>query len=44
MTALLEATQLSKHFPLRREADWRPWRRRKQLFAVDGVDLSIGTN
>jgi oligopeptide/dipeptide ABC transporter ATP-binding protein len=41
MTALLEATKLSKRFPLRREADWRPWRHRKELFAVDGVDLSI---
>jgi len=43
MTALLEAAKLSKRFPVRREADWRPWRPRKELFAVDGVDLSIAS-
>jgi len=44
MTALLEAAKLSKRFPLRREAEWRPWRPRKELFAVDGVDLSIAAD
>jgi oligopeptide/dipeptide ABC transporter ATP-binding protein len=44
MSALLEATQLSKRFPVRRGADWRPWRReRHELFAVDGVDVSLAS-
>ncbi len=42
MTALLEADDVVKRFPLRRDGGWRSWGgARKQVFAVDGVNLAI---